>query len=303
LNDVSATDHGDIITVSDDGLVRLGRLTPDEAEWTAAITPGTGRMLANAVTLDEAYGLAVSGTHDHKLHVFQFDHHTLKDEIEVKLGEGPINAVRVAHHVGYEAQLFVACYSGAIAHVGRDGARLGTIRVHEGAVKSLRLHPSETIGVSCSADGALLSWDYGGHLLHRFPGHMAIVDDVDIDPTGRLIASVSRDFTLKVYCLKDGCLADSFSLGHRSPKAVCFWDPDTVIVSNYWGTLLRISLANRDVRSRPIAKNGISAIARAGGHVVVVSYDGAAYLVDPSTLRVVNTLRCMTQRLEASALI
>jgi len=303
LNDVSATDHGDIVTVSDDGLVRLGRLTPDEAEWTAAITPGTGRMLANAVTLDEEYGLAVSGTHDHKLHVFQFDHHTLKDEIEVKLGEGPINAVRVAHHVGYEAQLFVACYSGAIAHVGRDGARLGTIRVHEGAVKSLRLHPSETIGVSCSADGALLSWDYEGHLRHRFPGHMAIVDDVDIDPTGRLIASVSRDFTMKVYCLKDGCLADSFSLGHRSPKAVCFWDPDTVIVSNYWGTLLRISLANREVRSRPIAKNGISAIARAGGHVVVVSYDGAAYLVDPSTLRVVNTLRCMTQRLEASALI
>jgi WD40 repeat protein len=303
LNDVSATDRGDIVTVSDDGVVRLGRLTTDEAEWVTGVTPAGGRMLANAVTVDEEYGLAVTGTHDHKLHIFAFDHHTLASEVEVTIGEGPINAVRVAHQAGYEAQLFAACYSGAIARVDRAGTPLGTIRVHEGAVKSLRLHPTETIGVSCSADGALLSWDYQGRLLHRFPGHMAIVDDVDIDPTGTLITSVARDFTMKVYQLDDGRLLDSFSLGRRSPKAVCFLTPDVVIVANYWGTLFRITVSTGDIVSRPIAKNGISAIARSGDLVVVVSYDGAAYLVDPTTLQVVNTLRSMTQRLQASALI
>jgi len=303
LNDVSATAGGDMLTVSDDGLVRLGRLTPDEAAWVADVTPGTGRMLANAVALDEAYGLAVSGTHDQRLHIFQYGPPGLTDEVAVRVGEGPINAVRVAHQAGYEGQLFVACYSGAIVRLGRDGTLLGTIRVHEGAVKSLRLHPSRAMGVSCSADGALLSWDFEGRLLNRFPGHMAIVDDVDIDPTGMMIASVSRDFTMKVYQLDSGRLVESYALGRRSPKAVCFLDPETVIVSNYWGALLRISLGDGGVVKRPLAKNGISAIARSGRHLVAVSYDGAAYLVDPMTLEPVNVLRSMTQRLQASALI
>jgi WD40 repeat protein len=167
----------------------------------------------------------------------------------------------------------------------------------------LRLHPTETVGVSCSADGDLLSWDFDGRLLKRFPGHMAIVDDVDIDPSGVAGASVSRDFTAKVYDLAEGRLLRSFSLGRRSPKAVCFWDPDTVIVTNYWGALIRVNLPDGEILRRQVAKNGISAIARCGDHVALVSYDGAAYLVEPQTLELVNTLRSMTQRLRPSALI
>ena len=69
--------------------------------------------------------------------------------------------------------------------------------VHEGAVKALRLHPTKPIGVSCSADGSLHSWDFDGNVIRRFVGHMAIVDDVDIEPSGQRIVSVSRDFTAK----------------------------------------------------------------------------------------------------------
>jgi len=303
LNDVGATRDGDIVTVSDDGLVRIGRLTPHEAAWLGETTPADGRMLANAVTVDAEYGMVATGTHNHKLHIFSFRDHLLSGEIAVPLGEGPINAVRVAHHDGFERRFFVACYSGAIVQVGRDGTVHGRFQAHEGAVKSLRLHPTDRLGVSCSADGTLHAWDFEGRLLRRFPGHMAIVDDVDIDPSGRMITSVSRDFTMKIYDLQDGLLTHSFSLGRRSPKSVCFFDPGTVIVTNYWGTLLRFDLESGAAYTRPIAKNGISAIARCGEHVVVVSYDGAAYLVDPTSLEVLNVLRCMTQRLQPSALI
>jgi len=303
LNDVDAGSGGDIATVSDDGLVRLGRLTPHEAEWRSETVPASGRVLANAVALDDEHRVVAAGTHDQKLHLFELDGGALGREIEVSIGEGPINAVRVAHHPGFQGDLFLACYSGAIVRVARDGTVLGVIRVHEGAVKSLRLHPTETTGVSCSADGDLLSWDFTGRLLRRFPGHMAIVDDVDIDPSGVAIASVSRDFTAKVYDLAEGRLLQSFSLGRRSPKAVCFWDPDTVIVTNYWGALIRINLPDGDILTRQVAKNGIGAIARCGDHVAIVSYDGAAYLVEPQTLELVNTLRSMTQRLRPSALI
>ena len=69
---------------------------------------------------------------------------------------------------------------------------------------------------------ALFSWSFTGDLLQRFPGHMAIVDDVDIDPSGKLIASVSRDFTMKVYDLTDGKLLHSISLGAPIAKSRLF---------------------------------------------------------------------------------
>ncbi len=303
LNDVSANQAGEIATVSDDGFVRLGRLDDKVAEWITQVEPVSGRMLANAVTMDDEYGLLICGAHDQKLHLFEKHENRLDGEIEVTLGEGPINCVRVAHHPGYEGQTFVACYSGAIIRVDRHGQVQGAIRVHEGAVKALRLHPTQPLGVSCSADGALLAWDFEGNLLQRFPGHMAIVDDVDIDPEGTMVASVSRDFTMKVYRIDDGQLLHSFSLGHRSPKAVCFLDPQTVIVTNYWGALLRFDLDSGDVLTRQIAENGISAIARSGDRLIAVSYDGVAYRVRPDDLCVVHSLRSMRQRLHPSHMI
>ena len=303
FNDVSGTAAGDILTVSDDGLLRLGRLTPTEAKWVAEVEPMSGRILANAITIDAEYGMAVSGAHNQTLHLFDFDGRTLSGEIEVPLGEGPINCVRIAHHEGHERECFVACYSGSIVRVSRQGEILGKFAGNDGAVKALRLHPSEKIGVSCSADNSLHSWDFDGNRLHSFLGHMAIVDDVDIDPTGTMIASVSRDFTMKVYRLDDASMVGSYSLGRRSPKAVCFVDQDTVIVTNYWGSLLRFDVSSGDTRVRHIARNGISALARCGDYLVASSYDGALYLVNPANLEPVNTLRSMTQRLVPSALI
>ncbi len=304
LNDLSVSNNGDIAIVSDDGFVRLGRLTQDEAQWTARVEPESGRVLANAVTLDEASGLVVVGSHDQKLHIFERGCGTLDNEIEVSLDEGPINCVRVAHHPGCEGDIFVACYGGAIVRTDRHGEVKDRQRLHgEVAIKALRLHPSKPFGVSCGVDGSVLSWDFDGRLLQRMIGHMGIVDDVDIDPEGTMVTSVSRDFTMKVFTLEDGKLTHSVSLGRRSPKAVCFFDPKTVIVTNYWGELLRIDLDSEQVLTRPIAKNGISSIGRCGDDVIVTSYDGAAYFVGADDLSVRNSLRGMTQRLQPSALI
>ena len=304
LNDLSASPAGRLAIVSDDGFVRLGRLTKDAAEWIAKVEPRSGRVLANAVTLDEPSGLVAVGSHDQKLHIFELADDTLEGEIEVALEEGPINCVRIAHHAGYEQDIFVACYGGAIVRTDRRGKVLHRQRLHgEVAIKALRLHPADPTGVSCGVDGSVLSWDFDGNLLQRMIGHMGIVDDIDIDPSGSMIATVSRDFTLKIFDLGDGKMTHSFSLGRRSPKAVCFFDPDTVIVTNYWGALLRFDLRTDNVLVQPIAKNGISSIARCGDCVAVTSYDGAAYLVRAEDLAVQNTLRGMTQRLQPSALI
>jgi WD40 repeat protein len=269
------------------------------------VEPESGRVLANAVTLDDACAVVVTGTHDQKLHIFEKTVDSLENEIEVFLGEGPINCVRVAHHAGYEGQIFVACYGGAIVRVDRKGAVLGNNRLHgEVAIKAVRLHPTETLGTSCGVDGSVLVWDFEGNLVHRLVGHMGIVDDIDIDPSGKMVTSVSRDFTMKVFSLDDGKMLHSVSLGRRSPKAVCFFDPHTVIVTNYWGQLLRVDLETGKMLWSSIGKNGISAITRSGDHVAASCYDGAAYLVRSDDLSVQNALRGTTQqRLQPSALI
>lgn len=294
LNDISANAAGDLAVVSDDGYVRLARLTPDEAMWTAKVEPAAGRVLMNAVTLVGDRVLA--GAHDHKLHLFRRRGDTLSDEIAVALAEGPVNCIRVAQVPGYEGDCFVACYSHAVVRVSPAGEVKGKICLHDGAVKALRLHPERPLGVSCGADGLLLSWDLEGNLLERFPGHMAIIDDVDIDPSGTLIASTGRDFTLKVYDLASARMLHSLDTGRQSPKSVCFWDRETVIVGNYWGYLIKADLAGGPVTRSRIGPNGISSLARSGEYLVAACYDGAAYLVRPADLAVVRELRAMTQK-------
>jgi WD40 repeat protein len=296
FNEVASSSSGEIILVSDDGYVRLGRLDRSHAEWLARVEPKSGRVLMNAATMNEAGNLVAVGAHNQTLHIYEKRNDSLQGEIEVFVAEGPINSIRVATHKNYELMLFVGCYSGAIVRVARDGRIDGKFRPHGNAVKALRLHPNEPMGVSCSADGVLVSWDLDGNILNRFLGHMAIIDDVDIDPTGKYVASTGRDFTLKVYGLHDGQLLHTVSLGRRSPKGLCFYDETTVFVSNYWGELIKVSLPEQRVLRRTIARNGISSVARSGKYVVASSYDGATYLVDPESLEVVNCLRAMTQR-------
>jgi WD40 repeat protein len=296
FNEVSGSKSGELALVSDDGYVRMGRLTPATSELTTVVEPESGRVLMNAITLDDAAGLVVAGAHDHSLHIFTKSPEGLKDEVRVALGEGPLNSVRVAHCPGYENEIFAACYSGAIVRVRRDGHILAKHRMHEGAVKALRIHPTMPVGVSCSADGALRSWTLDGEVLERFLGHTSIVDDVDFDPAGEQVASASRDFTLKVYRRADARLLHSVDLGRRSPKSLCFWDANTVIVADYWGALIRVDLSTGRVTRNTIARNGISSVSRTDAGLLASSYDGGVYLVSPLDLSVSNAYRAMVQR-------
>jgi WD40 repeat protein len=297
LNDVSADSNGAIATVNDAGFIRLGEVQTDASRWYSKTAPAAGRMLMNAVTMDAQLNVVVAGAHNMQLHIYDKVGHELMNEITVDLNEGPVNCIRISHIPGHEA-IFVACYSGAIVKLSREGEILTKFHVHENAVKALRIHPTEAIGVSCSADGVLVSWDLDGNLLREYKGHMAIIDDVDLDPTGAYIASTGRDFTMKVFNLKSGEMVHSVSLGRRSPKGICFYDADTVIVTNYWGELIRITLSTEESLTKQIARNGISAIDRCGENVVAVSYCGAAILVNPADLTTINTLRAMTQRVD-----
>jgi WD40 repeat protein len=300
FNEASGTPDGTVALVADDGRVRLIRLSDRHASLTAQMEPPGGRMLMNAVALDPRSRRVIVGTHDHKLHLFDTQGGGMKNAAVVVLGRGPVNSIRIAQCAGHAGAAFAACYSGAIVRVSPDGRTVQPYPLHDGAVKALRLHPHKALGVSCSANGGLLSWTLHGELVHRFPGHTAIVDDVDFSPNGEYIASASRDFTLNVYRVEDARLIHSIALGRRSPKSLCFWDNDTVIVGDYWGTLLKVDLRTGRIERKTIAANGLSSLSRCGDRLVASSYDGGAYLISGEDLSVLNVYRAMTQRLDTS---
>ena len=282
FNDLAVDPPGEVALVSDDGLLRLARLDPGEGRWLEELVPRSGRVLMNAVTRSREHGLVVGGAHDHVLHLWRASGGGAWTETEVPLGEGPINTVRIAGHPGHRGEVFAGCYSSAIVRVSPAGAVLGAVRVHEGAVKSLRLHPREELGVSCGADGLLQSWSFSGEPLQRFLGHAAIINDVDLEPGGETLAT--------------GRLLHSVPIGHRSLKSVCFWDAGSVFAGDYWGGLIRVDLGSGSHRRVQVAENGISSLARCGEHLAACSYDGGLYLVAPD-LTVAGELRAMRQRL------
>ena len=305
FNDVGLKGADGIVLVSDDGVVRTGRLSAERAQWEQSSVPKSGRVLMNAVTVSTSMPdggeEVIAGAHDQSLYRFDANNGSLEESMAINLGRGPINCIRVSGHADYKGQSFVACYTGVILRLSARGEVLGEIYAHGNAVKALVLHPTRCIGVSCSAEGVLAAWDFNGQVLREYPGHMAIIDDVDIDPSGERIASVGRDFSLKIHGLDDGILYHSISLGRRSPKAVAFVSSDVVVVTNYWGELLRVELSSGKVKRRTVAQNGISAIAPRADGLVVSSYDGGVYLVDARELSTINSLRGMTQRVQGRA--
>jgi WD40 repeat protein len=300
LNGIGCSRAGVTVAVSDDGFVRVGQILGSEVGWHTRIDPVGARVLMNAVALGPDGQTAAAGTHDGRVLIYSLAGERPELRALAELGQGPINTIdfRVLDDTW---ELYVGCYSGAIVVVDASGAIRRRIELHEGAVKALRTYVDERgegCGVSCGADGMLLSWSADGKLLHSFLGHTAIINDVDIDVASRRVASVSRDFTLKIWDLDAGKLVFNQALGRRSLKSVCFWASNRVLVGDYWGGLSSVDLDTGAVTRRQVARNGLSALARCGDGVVAASYTGEAVLVDPQTLDERRRLVAMQQRLD-----
>lgn len=306
FNDVSCNESGLCAIVSDDGYLRLAKLAAHSVNWTDQAKSTSGRILMNAVHISAADSshadgpVVWTGAHDQKLHVYAAKGSQLHSEAGLHLNEGPINCIRTLPVEGDYCEAMVACYSGAVVRVRRktngELQLIKRLNIHEGAVKAVRVHPNGKTAISGAADGTLFSWDLSGRILHKFAGHTAIVDDVDYDPSGQWLASVSRDFTVNVYESGSGRMLHSILLGRQSPKCVLFWDANTVIVGNYWGTLWRVELNSGAISSHQIACNGVSSLARWGQHVVAVSYDGSVCVLDVNDMEISGHSQFMLQK-------
>ena len=229
FNRVATSRGGRMVLVSDDGLIRMGVAHGDAARIQKSTSSDAPRMLMNAVALNDGGDRVWAGAHDQKLHMYRFDGDALDEEGAINLAEGPINFVSIAQGHGCEGHAFVGCYSGSVVQVDPKGDVVRKFRAHDGAVKSVRLHPTQPLGVSCSAEGDVRAWSLGGEIVRTFPGHLAIVNDLDLDPEGQRLATVGRDFCLRIFDVESGEVLWCERLGFRSLKSVCFASMDRVV--------------------------------------------------------------------------
>jgi len=309
LNDISANESGLAAVVSDDGWLRMTDLRGGENATVRSVVAPGGRILMNAVCQVDgaangsAGSLVLAGAHDQALHRFPVIDGQPEPGDSLNLGEGPINCIRTRSNAAGQREAYVACYSGSVVRVlldDADGLRaLHRFPVHDGAVKSLRLHPTDDAGVSCAADGSMCAWNFQGEVLRTYIGHTAIVDDLDFDPSGEWLASVSRDFTVNVYEFSSGLMRHSILLGRESPKCVLFWDRNRVFVGNYWGDVWRVDLRTEEVTAFHVAENGVSSLSRSGPHLATASYDGRVCLLDPETMAVISRQSFLQQKVDS----
>jgi WD40 repeat protein len=282
-NEAAAAEDGTIALVSDDGRVRAGHIDMDPASW-LTMEPPSGRVLMNAVAYDPHHARILAGAHNHVLHQLRVSVTGLRFETSYALGLGPINTIRFTSH-GEGA--WIGTYSGTLVHWSPDTlAVIGAYALHDGAIKALRLLADRHEGVSCSAAGEVLAWDWSGHRVRHFGGHTAIVNDLDVSSDGRWLVTIGRDFILRLYEYQTGRLMTAVDLGRRSPKSVLLINEHEALVGDYWGYLLHVNLDSGQIASQRIATNGLSSLSLVQTRVLATSYDGSLVVTDTAGLSV-----------------
>ena len=105
---------------------------------------------------------------------------------------------------------------------------------HRGVVESIEFNPEGDKFVTC-ADDTIRVWDYKtGHLLHKLIGHSGSVDAACFNEDGSLIASGSRDQTIRIWDVnKEKCIDTLYDHGVYDIPSLCFYGDNIISVSGH----------------------------------------------------------------------
>ncbi|HEY0168377.1 MAG TPA: WD40 repeat domain-containing protein [Jatrophihabitans sp.] len=269
-----------VVAGADNGTLRVWRSGATAGEEIAV----AGGSLVNAVAVSaDNPGLVAYGTFSGRVELLDVD----SQQVLVSLKrDHPIN------RVGWSPDgrtLAVADYEGRLDFYAWDGKELGkrgSSQEHEGAVKDLAW-VDDTSLVTASTDRTARLITTSGQTLRVYRGHGELINSVSVGTVGgrRLVATVARDRTVRIYDLDSGALLRVL-LGHdESVKAVA-WSDDgrPMLLTGSYDFTARVwvldpsSLQVEDCHVLVAHTSAVSTVAWAQGKPLTASWDGRVLL-------------------------
>ncbi|WP_246212232.1 WD40 repeat domain-containing protein [Streptomyces abyssomicinicus] len=269
----------------DDGRVSVWAAA-DGAGAPLRVPVGDG-SLVNAVSLTASGDLCAYGTFRGRVGVLSLSDADRDDrELAAEEFGHPVN------RVGWSAdgtRLAVADYSGALGIHRWDGTRLTPVlryHGHDGSIKDFSwLGDDRLVTVSTDRTAHLITAD--GELIRSFTGHGELVNSGSVTTVGstHVLATASRDRTIRLYDLESGALLGVLTGHDESVKAVA-WQPGgaPVLLSGGYDFTARLWTVDpgtwqaRSVETLAGHTNAVSTVAWLGDTPVTGGWDNRVLL-------------------------
>lgn len=291
VNSLARGSGDEVLAGSDDGAVH--RISRSGHEWTATVAAtAPDNSLVNTVAYHSRPEVVAFGTFSGVVTILRPPDSSEGASSSVRLG-APINQVAF-DPTG--TSLAVATYTGECVVIDVDGSTIANrVALGKGAMKSVAWIDDRRAACAGS-DGIVRILDKEDGVLAELRGHGNLVNSVDVTggPGGPLIASASRDRTIRIWDVTTGkCMR--VLLGHDESVKVVAWKPGSShqLASGSYDFSVRVwDLSADDPESASVVldghTSGVGALVWAGRHLVSASWDGTSILWNAESAELVS---------------
>jgi toxoflavin biosynthesis protein ToxC len=265
INKIDVDKNGNVVSASDDGIFRMNGHYVGE----------TNRILNNAVGISDDGKLALWGDHSSQVHIFNLETQSNLFSLPVK---GPVNIIKYNKHDG---KFWVGTYAGYVYRLDIYNKEWDIeLKAHQAAIKTMCF--TKDYLITGASNGSTYMFDYRTlRKVKELLGQALLINDIDIDNSEKLVATVGRDRGVRVYSIESGCLIAQHFKHSYSIKSVSFDENGVLYAGDYWGNL---SIWDFQKEKEPImiklANNGISSLRRFKEKIIASSWDGKIYTIN-----------------------
>lgn len=183
--------------------------------------------------------------------------------------------------------------SASSAPLAPAAPEIAAMHGHRDTLTAVAFHPFETLAFSAGEDATVRVWDLENRQLKKtLTEHGETVSALSMEMReGRLLASASKDTSVKIYDTQAPDFACMMTLHHDDAVTDVKWDPDapgTLVSSTRAGDVLMWDSSRAALKGKIEHRTWVHSLAVAAGHVCVGDRQGKVTLYVASTKQVAN---------------